>query len=288
VLQARTVSWRRRELRVIPHHLTVNQAIIFVERHGYALLFFWVLAEQSAIPIPSAPLLLAAGALIRAGRLNAVIAITCCVAAALIADTLWFQLGRSRGRSILKLLCRVSLEPDSCVRQTENAFVRYGMRSLLVSKFIPGLNAVAAPLAGNSKASFGEFLMWDASGTALWSGAYFAAGYLFSAQLELLLAYGSRMGSSVLLLVAAFFALWLVRKYVQRRLFLRRLRVDRITPEELQERLRDGEDLVVLDLRSGVLEETGGIPGAIRLSPEELSGRAHEIPRDREIILFCS
>jgi membrane protein DedA with SNARE-associated domain len=273
---------------VIPHHLTVNQAIIFVERHGYSLLFFWVLAEQSAIPIPSAPLLLAAGALIRAGRLNAVVAITCCVAAALIADTLWFQLGRSRGRSILKLLCRVSLEPDSCVRQTENAFVRYGMRSLLVSKFIPGLNAVAAPLAGNSKASFGEFLMWDASGTALWSGAYFAAGYLFSAQLELLLAYGSRMGSSVLLLVAAFFALWLVRKYVQRRLFLRRLRVDRITPEELQERLRDGEDLVVLDLRSGVLEETGGIPGAIRLSPEELSGRAHEIPRDREIILFCS
>jgi len=273
---------------VIPEHLTANQAITFVERHGYALLFTWVLAEQSAIPIPSAPLLLAAGALIRAGRLNAVLAIACCVGAALIADTLWFQLGRSRGGGILKLLCRVSLEPDSCVRQTENAFLKYGMRSLLISKFIPGLNAVAAPLAGNSKASFGEFLTWDASGTALWSGAYFAAGYLFSAQLELLLAYVSRMGSGVLLLVVALFALWLIRKYLQRRLFLKRLRVDRITPEELHERLQDGEDLVIVDLRSGAAEETAGIPGAIRLSPEDLAGRAHEIPPDREIILFCS
>src|SRR5512132_589484 len=106
--------------RVIPEHLSVSQTITFVERHGYALLFFWVLVEQRAIPLPSIPLLLAAGALIRGGRMGALPAIACCVAAALIADAVWFQLGRRRGRRILSLLCRVSLEPDSCVRQTEN------------------------------------------------------------------------------------------------------------------------------------------------------------------------
>src|SRR5689334_25395702 len=106
-------------------HRAISQAVAFVERHGYLLLFLWVLVEQSAIPLPSVPLLLAAGALIRTGRLHALLASACCVIAALIADTIWFQLGRRRGRSVLRLLCRVSLEPDSCVRQTENAFLKY-------------------------------------------------------------------------------------------------------------------------------------------------------------------
>src|SRR5215467_853281 len=145
-------------------HIAISHTIAFVERHGYALLFFWVLAEQSAIPIPSVPLLLAAGALMHTGKLNAFLAIVCCVIAALIADSVWFQLGRSRGRRVLRLLCRLSLEPDSCVRQTENAFLKYGMRSLLVSKFVPGLNAVAAPLAGNSRSPYWQFLLYDAAG----------------------------------------------------------------------------------------------------------------------------
>ena len=126
-------------------HLAISHTIAFVERHGYALLFFWVLAEQSAIPLPSVPLLLAAGALIRGGRLNGLFAAGCCVIAALIADTIWFQLGRNRGRRVLRLLCRVSLEPDSCVRRTENAFLKYGMNSLLVSKFVQTKKPPNAP-----------------------------------------------------------------------------------------------------------------------------------------------
>jgi membrane protein DedA with SNARE-associated domain len=273
---------------VLVQSQTVTQTIAFVERHGYALLFFWVLAEQSALPLPSVPLLLAAGALIRTGSLHAPLAIACCVSAALISDTIWFQLGRSRGRRILRLLCRVSLEPDSCVRQTENAFVKYGMSSLLVSKFVPGLNAVAAPLAGNSRSSYARFLLYDAAGATLWSGAYIALGYLFSSQLDRLLAYASGMGSSLLILVAALFAVWIGTKYVQRRMFLQRLKGDRITPEELQDRLNAGEDLVIVDLRSGLSADAPGIPGAIRLSPDGLTQRSHEIPRDRDIILFCS
>jgi len=272
----------------MPDHLAINHTIAFVERHGYALVFAWVLAEQSAIPLPSVPLMLAAGALSRAGRLHVLLAAACCVIAAVIADTIWFQLGRRRGRRVLRFLCRVSLEPDSCVRQTENAFLKYGMNLLFVSKFIPGLNAIAAPLAGNSKAPYWRFLLYDSAGAAIWSGAYLALGYLFGKQLETMLGYASRMGSSLLLLVVALFALWIGRKFIQRRLFLRQLEGARITPEELRDRLTAGEDLFVVDLRSRLSEYPTLIPGATRIALEDLTARSQEIPRDREIILFCN
>jgi membrane protein DedA with SNARE-associated domain len=272
----------------MPDHLTMIHALGFVEKHGYALLFLWVLAEQSAIPIPSVPLLLAAGALIRTGRLHMLLAAACCVIASLIADTVWFQLGRRRGRQVLRLLCRVSLEPDSCVRRTEDAFVKYGMNCLLVSKFIPGLNAVAAPLAGDSKAPYWRFLLYDGAGASIWSIAYFALGYLFSEQLETVLAYVSRLGSNLLLLVLALFLLWISWKFLQRRRFLKQLDVTRITPQELRDRLNAGEELFIVDLRSRLSENLNAIPGAIRISPEELTSRSQEIPRDREIILYCS
>ena len=269
-------------------HLDIVRTLDFVERHGYALLFLWVLAEQSAMPLPSVPLLLAAGTLIRSGRLNLLPAIFCCVIAAIIGDTIWFQLGRHRGRQVLKLLCRLSLEPDSCVRQTENSFVKFGMRALLISKFIPGLNTVAAPLAGHSKTSYLRFAVYDTAGALIWSGAYFAAGYLFSEQLETIVGYASGMGLNLFLLAALLLASWIGWKFIQRRRFLKRLAVARITPAELGEMLRAGEDLFIVDLRSGLVGEPDLIPGAIRVSPEELAAHSQEIPRDREIILFCS
>ncbi len=272
----------------MPHHLAIKQALAFVERHGYALLFVWLLVEQSAIPLPSIPLLLAAGALIKMGRLNAVLASASCVSAALIADTIWFQLGRRGGGRVLRLLCRISLEPDSCVRQTENAFLKYGLKCLLVSKFVPGLNAVAAPLAGNSESGYGRFLVYDGAGAFLWSGAYLAAGYLFSEQLEDAVIYASRMGSGLLVLVVALFALWIGWKFIQRRRFLKQLVVARITPEEVRERLDAGEELFIVDLRSRHSDEPSLVPGAVRISFDDLAGRSFEIPRDREIVLFCS
>ena len=272
----------------MPDHLEIARVLDFIERHGYALLFVWVLAEQSAIPVPSVPLLLAAGALIHAERLLILPAILCCMVAALIADTIWFELGRHRGRQVLRLVCRLSLEPDSCVRQTENAFLKYGMSSLLVSKFVPGLNTVAAPLAGHSKRSYLQFAVYDSVGALIWCGTYIALGYIFSEQLERVIGYASRMGSNLVLLVAALFVIWIGWKFAQRRRLLRKLQVARITPFELQERLSAGEELFIVDLRSGYDEETALIPGAVRLSPDELTARGLEIPRDREIILFCS
>jgi membrane protein DedA with SNARE-associated domain len=272
----------------VPEHSEIVRILAFIERHGYALLFFWVLGEQSAIPVPSVPLLLAAGALIRGGRLAALPAVLCCVIAALVADTVWFQLGRHRGRQVLRLVCRLSLEPDSCVRQTENTFLKYGMRSLLVSKFIPGLNAVAAPLAGHSRTSYRRFALYDCAGSAIWSGAYLGLGYVFSNQLERAVGYASRMGSNLVVLVAGVFALWLAWKWIERRRFLRQLDVARITPAELQALLDAGEEPFIVDLRSGLADSAPLIPGAVRISPEELAARGGEIPRDREIILFCT
>src|ERR1035438_5384846 len=181
------------------NHLSVAELIRVVERHGYALLFFWVLAEQGALPIPSVPLLVAVGALIRTGRLQAVAAMACCLAGALNADTVWFYFGRTRGKRVLRFICRVSLEPDSCVRQTENAFLKYGLNTLLIAKFVPGLNAVAAPLAGDSGVGVGQFLALDSLGIVMWSGAYLAVGYLFSDQIEDALGYAQRLGSGVVI-----------------------------------------------------------------------------------------
>jgi membrane protein DedA with SNARE-associated domain len=273
---------------VTTDHLTITRTLAFVGRHGYALLFAWVLAEQGAIPLPSIPLLLAAGALARNGRLNGVLAIACCLAAALIADTVWFQLGKRGGPRVLRFLCRVSLEPDSCVRQTENAFLKYGIRWLLVSKFIPGLNAVAAPLAGNSGTHFGRFLAYDAAGAVIWSGAYFSLGYVFSEQLEEVVASTSRMGSGLLILVVGVLTLWLAAKYVQRRRFLKQLEMARVTPEELRSLLNAGENLFIVDLRGPLEPHANTIPGATRMSPQELATRQQEIPRDRDVILVCN
>jgi membrane protein DedA with SNARE-associated domain len=269
-------------------HSGIAETIRFVERHGYALLFFWVLAEQGALPIPSLPLLVAAGALVRTGRMHGPAAIACCVAGSLVADSMWFYFGRRRGKRVLRFLCRLSLSPDSCVRTTENAFHKYGLKTLLIAKFIPGLNAVAAPLAGDSGVGVVRFLAVDALGVAIWSGSYVAVGYLFADQLELAFSYVERLGSGLLILVAGLFAAWILWKLIQRRRFLKQIDVARITPEELRGRLDAGENLYIVDLRGGVETDSSSVPGAIRFSAEDLTANSKQIPRDREIILFCT
>ena len=260
----------------------------FIVRHGYALVFVWILAEQGAVPLPSIPLLLACGALARDGRLNLFGILLCGMTACLIADNTWFQLGRLRGGRILRLLCRISLEPDSCVRQTEDAYLKYGLRSLLVSKFIPGLNAVAAPLAGVSGASRARFCAYDTLGALLWIAAYTGLGYLFSDQLEAVAEHALRLGSALTVIVLASVAGWFVWKLAVRRRFLRKLSVARITPEELRAQLEAGADIMIVDLRSHVDPNEPTVPGALRISPADLAERHREIPRDRDIVLFCS
>jgi membrane protein DedA with SNARE-associated domain/rhodanese-related sulfurtransferase len=265
----------------------MNETAEFVIRHGYAVLFFWVLAEQGALPIPSVPLLLVCGALAKAGHLSPAPILFVGVLACLIADGAWFQLGRSRGRRILGFLCRLALEPDSCVRETENGFVRYGVRFLLVSKFIPGMNALAAPLAGTSRVGWVPFLFFDTLGAALFVSSWGTVGYLFSGQLkdiaEMVGLAGSRFFLSIVLVVGG----WIAWKYFQRRRFFKKLEMARISVTELQRMLDAGEDVVVIDVR-GMQSGDGPIPGALRIPLSELATRHDEVPRDRDVVLFCS
>jgi membrane protein DedA with SNARE-associated domain len=266
----------------------VKQTLQFLVLHGYVVLFGWLFAEQAALPLPSIPLLLACGALSRAGKMRLDLVLLYALLACLIADNIWFQLGRHKGSRILRFICRVSIEPDSCVRQTENAFQKYGMRSLLLAKFVPGLNAVASPMAGRSGASLGHFLLFDALGTLLWLGTFVGAGYVFSDQLETVADYAGRMGSGLVILIVALLALWLGWKYVQRQKFLRKIAVGRVTAEELRERLDAGEDLLIVDVRGALPDDPHPVPGALLIKVEELAARQQEIPRDRDLILVCS
>jgi len=268
----------------------MNEGIQFLVRHGYAVLFVWVLAEQIGLPLPAIPLLLAAGALAGAGHLSIAVAIGLAVAASLLSDTLWYEIGRRRGAKVLNFLCRISLEPDSCVRRTENVFARYGARSLLVAKFVPGLNTAAPPLAGMFGMRLSRFALWDGLGAALWASTFAGLGYLFSEQLERVAAYALRLGTWLVVVVVGGLAGYIAWKYVQRQRFLRSLRIARITPGELKEKLEAGEEMVIVDLRHSLDfdAEPHTVPGALRLTAEELNERHAEIPRDREIVLYCT
>ena len=269
---------------------SMDEAFQFLIRHGYSVLFVWVLAEQLGLPLPATPLLLAAGALAGQGQMNVWAAIALAVLASLIGDVSWYQFGRVRGGKVLNLLCRISLEPDSCVRETEGAFVRHGARSLLIAKFVPGLNTMAPPLAGIIGMRPGRFLLFDGLGALLYLGSFVALGYVFSNQLEQVAARVASLGFSLLVILAGALGAYIGWKYVQRRRFIRSLRIARITPDELQRRIEAGEDVVVVDLRHSLDFDAAPqtIPGAIRMSPETVEQDHTRIPRDREIVLFCT
>jgi membrane protein DedA with SNARE-associated domain len=266
----------------------MNETAEFVIRHGYAVLFFWILAEQGALPIPSIPLLMVCGALAKTGHLSAGPILFFGVLACLLADVVWFQIGRSRGSRILGFLCRLALEPDSCVRQTENGFVKYGVRFLLVAKFIPGMNALAAPLAGSSRVGWGQFLLFDSMGAAIFIASYATVGYIFSGQLEAVGDVVGHAGFRLFLSILAIFVLWIGWKYFQRKRFLKKISIARIPVEELRRMLEAGESVSVIDVRGGLSDEDRTIPGAMRIPLGELPARYKEIPRDRDIVLFCT
>jgi membrane protein DedA with SNARE-associated domain len=268
----------------------MRETLDFLIEHGYTVLFAWVLAEQLGLPIPSLPLLFAAGALAGAGKLSFFTAVGLAVLASLIADMLWYELGRVRGGKILGLLCRISLEPDSCVRRAEEAFQNHSTRSLLFAKFIPGLNAASSPMAGMTGMRLPRFVLLDAAGALLYAASAVLVGYLFSEKLEDLAFYLSRLGNVAVVLAVLAFAAHIFRKYMARRRFQRELWMARVTPEELKSKIDAGEPPAIVDLRHPLdfLAYPQVIPGAIRMAPKDIEQRHSVIPRDREIILYCT
>lgn len=268
----------------------MHRAFEFLIHHGHAVLFVWVLVEQLGVPVPAMPLLLAAGALAGTGYLNFFACLLFAVLGAITSDSVWFQLGRRRGIRILQLLCRISLEPDSCVRRTEGIFSKQGARSLLVAKFIPGLGLVTPPLAGVFRMRFRRFLLFDALGSTLWAGTFLALGYVFAGQIELVAARLASLGGWLLVVLLGALAAYIGYKFVARQRFLRELRIARITVEELKEKLDAGEQITIVDLRHSLdfEAEPEVIPGALHIEAKELEEKNDRLPRGGEVVLYCT
>jgi membrane protein DedA with SNARE-associated domain len=259
-------------------------------RHGYLLLFVYVLAVALGLPIPADPLLLLMGAMVGNHRYVFLTSLLAAVIATLVGDIVWYELGRFRGRAVLGLLCRLSLEPDTCVRKTEAAFARRGAGALLFAKFVPGMGLVSVSLAGISKMQYWRFLLADAAGCSLWAGAYLFVGYVLHRQVDSLILLLGLFGRRASLVILTLIALYIATKYLQRRRFIRKLRMDRITPQQARELLGSGDPITIIDLRHPAEVERDGrkIVGALVLRPDELRSRSGEIPRNQQIILYCT
>jgi membrane protein DedA with SNARE-associated domain len=268
----------------------MKEILDFTLRHGYSVLFVWVLAEQLGLPVPAIPILLAAGALAGAGKLSFTATLSIALLSCVVADGVWYEIGRRKGGQVLNLLCRISLEPDSCVRRTEEIYAQHGVRALVVAKFIPGFSTAAPPLAGAFRMKLWRFLLFDALGSVIWAGLFAGLGYVFSSQIERVAEQAERLGSWLLAVVIGGLAAYIGWKFIKRRMFIRKLRIARISPAELKRKMDAGEEIVVVDLRQSLDFDTQPtmIPGALMMRPDEIEEHHDAIPRDRDIVLYCT
>jgi membrane protein DedA with SNARE-associated domain/rhodanese-related sulfurtransferase len=258
--------------------------------YGYVLLFAWVLVEQLGIPLPAAPVLLAAGALSAEHQFSFPFAWLAGLSASLMADSAWFFIGRRYGHHVLRILCKLSLEPTTCVRRTQDSFGRRGAVTLMIAKFVPGLSMMAPPVAGQNKMGFWSFLLFDGIGGLAWVGALLTCGRFFGDLLQrnpALLNWAGRFSGALLVLAILAF---LIVRIIRRRMVIKKLIASRLEPEELKRLLDAGEEVYIVDLRHPreLADDPFTLPGAILFSPKSLAERHHEIPRDRNVVLFCS
>jgi membrane protein DedA with SNARE-associated domain/rhodanese-related sulfurtransferase len=266
-----------------------------LEHHTYTLLFVWVFVEQAGVPIPSVPVMLAAGTLSAAHRLHVAYALPVILLACLITDSAWYFLGKRYGGKVLDLLCRFSLEAVTCVSRTEGHFTRRGAASLLFAKFVPGLSTVAAPIAGQAKISYPKFLAYDMAGSLIWAGAWLFAGRFFGDLAKRSSDFFAMLGHFGIGLVLLMVLGVLIYRVVKRRQFLTELRGLRLEPAQLMAMIADAEREgldrpFIVDLRHplDVLTDPMVLPGALRVGPDELKQRREIIPRDRDIVLYCT
>jgi membrane protein DedA with SNARE-associated domain/rhodanese-related sulfurtransferase len=256
----------------------------------YLLLSIGAFTAQALLVVPIVPVLVSTGALAAQGELHPALAVVALTAGLVSGDTLWYALGRRRGGKILSRVCRAALEPGSCVRRAQNVFRRFGPRTLLIVKFIPGLSTVALPMAGAYGMLPRRFLAYDAAGVTLWCTTYVAAGFVSVRQITSAapgeFVIGWRFAAAVAL-AAAGYLLW---KYVRRRRHRQQVWVDRIDADLLQRRLAAREPLFVVDLRHAIefQADPHTIPGALYIPAEEIAARHREIPRRTEVVLYCS
>jgi membrane protein DedA with SNARE-associated domain/rhodanese-related sulfurtransferase len=273
----------------------MNAIFHLLLKHGYSVLFASVFARQMWLPVPAILFLIAAGALAGDGRMTLTVALGLAVVACLLADMVWYEAGRQWGDQILHFIYGLALDPDSAARRSKEAFVRHALRTLMLAKFIVGLDAATPPLAGLSGTNRLRFIAFDAVGAALWSGVYAGFGYVFGKDLDRAAVYAARLGVLWVAVVFTLLAMYVGRKLVRWHRFVREFRMARITPEELKAKLDEGGKVMMVDLHDcrGGLGGHQSIPGAVCMDPHRLGQHDNftkrtPIPRDREIVLYCS
>lgn len=271
----------------------MEELSIQLVRWGLLLVFFNVLLEQAGLPIPAVPILVLCGALAARGEMSVTLVLLTAALASALADAVWFALGRRRGRQVLNTICCISLNPESCVRQTERLFERYGLYSIAVAKFIPGFSTVAPPLAGAMGVGIAPFAAATSVGVLLWAGGAVAIGWVFHGAIENATDWLESLGSWGLVLIGALLLGFVGLKWLQRWRFYRLLRMSRITAAELRGLLEGAVDLLIFDVRTeGVRRgDPRRIPGALVLHAEDAPGfdaKLAALPRDREIIIYCT
>lgn len=261
-----------------------------VIRHGVPLVFLNVFLEQIGAPVPALPTLIVAGALSAEGRISSTHVLVASLVASLIADWIWFLLGRRHGYRVLRTLCRISLSPDSCVRDTEARFERWGLKSLLIAKFVPGFSLVAPPLAGAARRSTVAFLLYDGIGAMLWIAAGVVTGRAFHHQIADVLTALENLGWWALVIIGFAVALFIALKWMQRQNFYRQLRMARVSVDELKQMIDEGNAPMIVDARSSAARNRDArrIPTAVVGEGTTLDQRFDALPPNREIIVYCT
>ncbi len=249
-----------------------------------------VLADQLGLPVPAVPTLIVAGALAGAGQVPAAVVFIGAVLACLVADLLWYAAGRAYGNGVMKMLCRISLTPDSCVSQTQTRFERWGPNALIVAKFVPGLGIIAPPLAGATRMGSTRFIVYSALGAAAWVAAAMLAGLVFRPQIERLLQQLSSLGGTAVVVVLGTLLLYIAYKWWERARFYSVLRMARISVDELYQLMGAGTAPLIVDVRSvtAVNLDPRRIPGALHIPLHDVAGHLKELPRDREVVAYCT
>ncbi|MBV8675381.1 MAG: VTT domain-containing protein [Acidobacteriaceae bacterium] len=265
-------------------------ALEFFLHYAYLILFLWVLVEQLGAPIPSVPVMLTAGTLTATHQLSLPLVLISVVLGSLVSDSVWYVMGKRYGGTVVKLLCRLSMERASCVRRTEVYFTKHGAGALVLAKFVPGLGSVAAPIAGQTGMKYRFFAVFDTAGILLWAVTVTLCGRFFGDVLKRnpnALAWVEHFAFFLFVLLLLGFFVW---RFLRQRAFLREIRMARLEPDELKKMLDREQPVYIVDLRHPLdyLPDPRTLPGAILLSPDALVQQADAIPRDRDVVLFCT
>jgi membrane protein DedA with SNARE-associated domain/rhodanese-related sulfurtransferase len=260
-----------------------------IQQYGVAVVFLAVLLSRAGLPYPAWPVLLVAGALTAGHGALLPLLIGAAVAGDVIADVSWYGAGVRWGRRVLGLLCKFTLSPDSCVRQTETMFTRMGAGTLLFAKFVPGFSYVAVALSGITGIGLGTFVVLDGLGSAVYVAVPLVLGRIFHSAVADIIVTLARLGEYGIALVVAALVLYVAVRWIQRQIFIRQLRMDRISVGELAGMIDAGQTPVIFDVRAAEARRRDGmIPGAVAAHAAEIEAVLKQYPRDVEVVIYCA